>query len=379
MSEKRKISIRKILQALVTLVLAGGCVFAMLSASSLQNKERISELNIRIKNDRFRFIDTTEVKKMLLSDRSIDVNKACMGKLNIYQMEKIVSTNPWVADAQVYIDNRKVLNVNITQRIPVARIFDQAGNSYYLDHTLQEMPLSDKYVHYTTVVTNVPVLNTDSSKNALRGQIVALVRYIDRDTFWSAQVSQVIVCDDLGFELVPVLGSQKILFGDTSNMESKFRNLFVFYKSVLNRVGWDKYSVLDLRYKTQVVATPAIAWKAPVDKAMSDMSWVKSIIGNDTGAKEFTAVSKPVVQRQIKPEPVAKPIVVKKQDPLPAKQPAPVKQSVPVKVPATHNAVVAKPKAKPVEKLNKKKIETKAKDTKGKKESKTPKYIYNGQ
>jgi cell division protein FtsQ len=199
----------------------------------------------------------------------------------VHQLESVLDANPWVADAQVYVDAQQKLHVWITQRVPVARLFEQNGNSYYLDQTLKAMPLSSKYSHYTTVVTNVPVLKDDSLSNVLKAQLVSLVKFIDKDSFWNAQVSQVIMTDDKKFELVPVLGNHRILFGDTTLMDDKFSNLFSFYKKVLNRIGWDKYETLDVRYAGQVVASPALEWKKPADKMMSNMDWVKSIIGNE--------------------------------------------------------------------------------------------------
>lgn len=376
MNEKRKISIRKILQTVLTLVLAGVCIVAMVSAANRQDKQKISELNIHIKNPRYGFIDTVQVKNMLLTDRHIDINKTGIGRLNLYRMEKEVSTNPYVEDAQVFIDNRKVLNVFVTQRIPVARLFDQAGNSYYLDHTLKAMPLSSRYVHYTTVVTNVPVLKDDSMGIALKAQIVALVKYIDRDTFWGAQISQIIVTDNYEYELVPVLGKQKILLGDTSRLDEKFSNLFAFYKKVMNRVGWDKYTVLDLRYEGQVVASPSLPWKAPVDKAVANMNWVQSIIGADdkgTVARDTPAslkvtnqMQKPLVTASAKTVVVVekpKPAVVVKKE---------VHKAEPVKKPEVKKPVI---QAKEIKK-EMKKAEHKTNDNK--EEPKKPKYIYQG-
>lgn len=296
MKLKHNISIRKILQALVTIVVTGGCVIAIVSASDMHSKRKVSGLDIRIKNDRYHFIDKDEVKKILLGNRHIDLHKVNLAKLNAHEMEAIIDANPWVEDAQVYIDNAQVLHIYVTQRVPVARLFDQSGNSYYLDHTLKDMPLCDRYIHYTTVVTNVPVLKDDSIGKVYKAEIVGLVKYIDRDSFWSAQISQIIVNDDHSFELVPVLGKQRILFGDTTGMKTKFNNLFAFYKKVLNRIGWDKYETLDVRYASQVVASPALPWKVPVDKAITNMNWVKSIIGETKTTESDTPMSTIVKQ-----------------------------------------------------------------------------------
>ncbi len=375
MSEKRKISVRKIIQAMVTILVTGACVTAMLSAARKQDAQHIKDFSINIKNEQFGFIDKAEVKERLLNDKDIDVKKISLGRLNIGKMEEIVATNPWVASAQVYIDNRKVVHVNLTQRVPVARLFDQAGNSYYLDNTLAAMPLSDRYIHYTTVVTNVPVLKNDSIGDALKAQIVKLVRHIERDSFWSAQVSQIILNDDRAFEIVPVLGNHKILIGDTSNLEEKFENLYAFYKKVMVRIGWDKYEVLDVRYKGQVVASPALPWKPPTDKAMSNMNWVKSIIGNDTN-KVIAPLPKAVAI-----QPQANAVTAVKQ--VNATSTTAPKPQVTQPAKTVTPSVPKKPEPKAITKKEDKKPEPKKPDNKEKQKEKTqnkeeqkPKYLY---
>ena len=288
MTEKRKISVRKIMQFVVTIIVAVGCVVAVAYASKSESVKYIKNVDVNIKNEnKCHFIDKQQVMDLLVNDRHVDIKHIPAGKLDLHGMEEIVSANPWVGNSEIYVDNAHNLHINLTQRVPVARVFEEDGNSYYLDTALSTMPLSDNYIYYTTVVTNVPVLKDDSLSKSLKGQIVHFVRNIERDTFWNAQVSQIIMTPEHTFELVPVLGHQRILIGDTSLLQEKLSNLFAFYKSVLNRIGWDKYDVIDVRYKGQVVATPALPWNAPSDKAMSSMNWVKSIVGDDT-SKTFT-------------------------------------------------------------------------------------------
>lgn len=318
MSIKRKISWRKILQAVTTLVVTVACCMAILSAAKVQYKRKIKDVDIDIVNERYRFIDKAEIEHML--KQYMRVTDENLAKLNVHKIEDTISAIPWIDKAQVYIDNAKTLHVSVLQRVPVARVFDRAGNSYYIDRELKAMPLSDKYIHYTTVVTNVPVFTNDTLDRDFKAQIAAMVKFIDGDSFWSAQVSQIMVTDSLEFELMPVLGNHIIRFGDTTRLNKKFSGLFAFYKNILNRVGWDKYEVLDIRYARQVVASPALPWKVPADKAAANMDWVKSIIGEDTQqhtrqavvvtnsaltantpAKNVTPVNPPVQQAQQKP------------------------------------------------------------------------------
>jgi len=406
MSTKRKISVRKILQTLVTLIVVAGTVFAILSASKVQDNTKLAGIDIRIKNERYGFIDKNEVKNMLLNSRHIDLAKTSIKKLDVRQMESIISANPWIANAQLYVDAKHVLHVNITQRVPVARLFERNGNSYYLDHTLKSMPLSDRYIHYTTVVTNVPELRDDSTGRALKGQIVALVQHVEKDSFWNAQVSQIIVADDtLGFELVPILGEHRIQFGDTSNMQEKFDHLFAFYTKVLNRIGWNKYQVLDLRFNGQVVASPALPWKKPKDNTMGDINWVKSLIEADIKTAESDTPRIPVqatvnallTKAEAKPAPQAAATVQTTPPPVETKKPEVKKVEVKQATASLPPPKPEKPKTvKPAIVQPQKKQQTapqaakkatiaikpeagnKQTKTETKKQETTPKYIYQG-
>jgi cell division protein FtsQ len=175
------------------------------------------------------------------------------------------------------------------------------------------------------VVTNVPGADIVNGLG-VRRKIVALATAIHADSFWNAQVSGVAL-DSVGmFELTPVLGEHKILFGDTARMQEKFDNLLAFYKNVLNRIGWDKYEVLDVRYRNQVIASPSLPYKGPVDKAIESMNWISSIEETEAKKREKDSVADverryqaalqaghhKAVPKQVKP--VAVPPVAKKQD-----------------------------------------------------------------
>src|ERR1044072_7501184 len=187
MEKKRKISVRKVLQVLVTLIVTTSCVIAISGASNKEISKTITGINIKIKNAQYHFIDKAEIKNMLFANRHLDIMHTPVNKVDIHSMEKIISANSWVANAQVYVDNRRVLHVNVTQRVPVARFFEETGNSYYIDSTMSMMPISNRYVYYTTVVTGVPILKNDSTGKSIMSQVAYLVKQIDRDTFWNAQ------------------------------------------------------------------------------------------------------------------------------------------------------------------------------------------------
>jgi cell division protein FtsQ len=375
METKRKISITKVLRAFVTLVVTTGCLVAVLGASRMQHAKKLNKIELQIRNDQYRFLDKKALWDSIITERGIEEGKTMVTKLNVKAIEKTAYKNQWVENAQVYVDNKRNMHIFVTQRVPVARIFYDNGQSFYLDKSLKLLPLSEFFTYYTTVVTNVPVLTNDSINRSLRAQIVKLVKFVEQDTFWSSQVAQISVTPDLQFELTPVLGTQKIVFGDTTNMKEKFTNLFAFYKKVLNRVGWNRYDVIDLRFKNQIVASPSIPWKPPTKNAISNMDWLKSIMDEAPKEDKITA-------QVITVAPVEKPAEIAK----------PVETAKPVEKKPEPKAIVKKPEPKAVlkkqePKKTEKKEEPKAtsspkdkevKKTNTEKPMKTGKYIYQG-
>jgi cell division protein FtsQ len=279
MAEKRKISVRKILQLLLSITGAVGCIIAMVSASGIEGEKTLKKLPVvQIKNDRkYHSIEQKKIMDLAIYNRNIDILHTPVSRLDVRGIEQAIKSDPWVENAQVFVDIDRVMHIQVTRRVPVARIFRTDGESYYLDSTLHTMPLSDDYTYYANVVTNVPYLGNDSAAMVVKKNIATVVKAINADSFWNAQVSQISMDSAGMFEFTTVIGDQKVILGDTSRLQEKFTNLLAFYRNVLNRIGWDKYQVLDARFVGQVVASPSLPFKGPIDRAVDKMNWITSI------------------------------------------------------------------------------------------------------
>ena len=295
-----RFSWRRFIQAMLTLVLAVTCLGALMSAARYEGKRTLRAVDIQVLNkDRAGFVDSARVLDLASHNGRIDLLGTPLESLDLRSMEAVMMANPWLEHARVFVDNQYTLHIQVVQRIPAIRIFQRDGESFYLDRSLEKLPLSSDWTAYVPVVTNVPALGDDSLGLARRQEIGWMVRYITAQPFWRAQASQLVVADDGDYEMVPVVGQQRILLGDTSRMEEKLANLMTFYKQVHNRIGWDKYHTIDLRFEGQVVAAPALKWKMPANHAPANTSWVDAVMAEsakDTAAPvRVPAVPKPSV------------------------------------------------------------------------------------
>lgn len=91
-------------------------------------------------------------------------------------------------------------------------------------------------------------------------KLINFVEYIEEDSFWSAEIVQIVASTmsngGLEVELVPRTGTHRVLFGEVGEerlVEEKFDRLMLFYQNGLKNVGWDTFSTISVKYKGQVV------------------------------------------------------------------------------------------------------------------------------
>ena len=66
-------------------------------------------------------------------------------EINVERIERILKDYPFVLDAEAFIDAQNTVQIDIQQRVPILRIIDKIGASYYLDEFGQKLPPSKLY------------------------------------------------------------------------------------------------------------------------------------------------------------------------------------------------------------------------------------------
>ena len=181
------------------------------------------------------------------------VNKQ-FANINLGALERSLEKNAWIRDAEFYFDTKDVLHVSVSERQPIARVFNTAGNSFYIDSAGYQLPLLETYSAKLPVVTGFTSAKRLNRRDSVTLQgLKEVVRVVTADDFWNAQVGQIDITPEGKFELIPVIGSHIIKLGYAENVEQKLNNLMVFYKQVLPKAGLAKYSALDVQFDGQVV------------------------------------------------------------------------------------------------------------------------------
>jgi cell division protein FtsQ len=165
--------------------------------------------------------------------------------------------------AEVYMTIDRTLKIYVDQRDPLMRVMPEEGGDFFVDDegvVVRKRNLYNPRLHLVggninitqAMLNGVSVLDTSIRYTVLR-DIYHFVNYISDDSFWSAQIDQILVDRDDEIDLIPRVGNHVIHLGTTENFEGKLRNLEAFYQKVLPEVGWNRYSMISLEFKDQIV------------------------------------------------------------------------------------------------------------------------------
>jgi cell division protein FtsQ len=272
MSISSKYTIKKILVAVIWLIIGSGTIVLLVAAIEKRNNERCARIDIRISGVQNNFfIDKKDVLSILEKTNAGKLEKMPLHSIDLSFMETELQKSQWIKNAELFFDNNNVLEVRITEREPIARIFTASGSSFYIDSSLTRLPLSDKFSPRLPVFTDFPtdVIVLSKQDSNLIKNIRTLSQFINANPFWMAQIDQVDISSNRGFDLIPKLGDHVIHFGDAENCGQKFNNLLCFYKQVLTKLGWTRYSAIDVQFKDQVVGVRKGANEIKMDSLRS--------------------------------------------------------------------------------------------------------------
>ncbi len=213
------------------------------------------------------FIDENDVLAIVNSKSPI--GNQVTSKINLKAIETTLEATPWIKNAELFFDNKQVLQIKIVERQPVARVFTTDGTSFYVDSAGLRLPLSEKISARVPMFTNFSSNKTALAKpdSLLLESIVSLGKYIISDSFWMAQTEQIAITPQATFEIIPTIGNQIIEFGTAENFEKKFERLHTFYQKAWVQNGINTYEKLDVQYNNQVVATKRGTAQVLVDSA----------------------------------------------------------------------------------------------------------------
>lgn len=211
---------------------------------------------------------TEELVLEKMNNMGYSFNNQLMGDIEIDRIEQSLLDMPGVKNAEVFKFNSGTVQIDITQRKPIARVITKGGLiSFYIDENGDKMPLSDNYI------AKVPVFNGEIKESQNRysvnelyendslkmisvlDDIYEVAKLLEENEFMRAQIVQIYFNKDKEMEMIPRVGNHRILFGDAKDAEIKFKKMTRFYTEVINPKELNLYDTLNIKYINQIICS----------------------------------------------------------------------------------------------------------------------------
>lgn len=242
--------IKKILLAIIMIGLGAYFVAAVTLLNKPSDTEVCTSVALSV-NDSLRagFINVQEIEQILKKNKLYPVNKRIV-EINTRKIEEKLKENPFINDAQCFRSATGKICIEVSQRLPILRILSSNGEDCYVDAQGHKMTSAGSIYSVHLPVVTGHVTTEFAKKNLLQ-----LGQYIQNDEFWDSMIEQIHVTEAGGLEIVPRVGNHIVYLGKPEQLEEKLDRLRIFYEKGLNKIGWNKYSRINVEFSNQIICT----------------------------------------------------------------------------------------------------------------------------
>jgi len=229
-------------------------------AESRLGNQRCNNIIISIDGDSgMHFLNKMDIQMLLTENGGDPLLGSRLRDVHLSDLENRVRKNRLVKKCQVFRDLKGNVVVEVEQEKPLARWINTSNSGewrntsgYYINDEGNFFPLSDSFSARTLLVSGPFFSNSKELKTKKGMMLMDLIRYLDTNEFWKAQVAGMYVDKDGEIQLTTVLGDQRIELGMAENFEAKFNKLRIFYEEELSK-DWSRYSKISVKFQDQIV------------------------------------------------------------------------------------------------------------------------------
>jgi len=238
----------RIITILIGFLLLAYIVFATYFFKDVRRSDTCKAIEIVVKDSLDKhFVTQTELASILKREKMYPVNEP-MNEVNTNKIEETLLTNEMIARVEAYKTPSGIIKLEVEQKLPILRVISPRGN-FYVDNHGTLMPVSNRYV------AHVPIASGYIEKEQATTELYKFALFLQEDKFWNAQIEQIYIHPDGEIELIPRVGNHRIILGAFEGYKEKLDNLQLFYDKIVPKMGWEKYSIINLKFRNQIVCT----------------------------------------------------------------------------------------------------------------------------
>ena len=231
----------------IRLILMFVLMVFLYSFTSMRNEQRkLTKSMVVFTDDSNPFIKQETVNKLLIENKT-DASAIQKVDLDLNRLEKSINSNPMIEKSEVFVSIDGVLKAVVKQKTPIARMFNDEG-SFYIDYQGSMMPVSDEFT------ARVPIVSGEINK-VNQDEFNKLLRFVYDDDFLKKNIIGIQITPSGSIKMLNRNFDYEIEFGQTVNIERKFKNYKAFYQKTVVDSSLYKYKKINLTFTQQVVCT----------------------------------------------------------------------------------------------------------------------------
>lgn len=258
--------LRKIIYSILYLLAIAGLVTLFGFAARYQNNTPCSNAEITITSLSGNYFLHHDDIKDAINEHLDSLEGTIMTAERLMNLHGLISSNPFVANANVFRTVQGKIGIEITLRDPVVRVVNIDNQSFYIDSEGYMFPLSERHTARVMIATgriaapfvagaHVNDTSAEGQVDAHLSELFQLVSFIHSESFWRAFIDHVYVTAEGKYELTPRNAVHIIQFGKADRIAQKFRKLKMFYTGNLAQKGWYYYKTINLEFNNQVICS----------------------------------------------------------------------------------------------------------------------------
>ena len=239
---------KTLFKLLLIAVLAGYLIYAFIHTTGKEDPTVCTGVQVTFTDSvHSGFITTDEVCR-LLKVAQLDPVGLLMDSIDGQKIVNALEANSFIKSVECYKSPSGIVNLNVTQRLPILRVMPEGRNAYYID----EDGLKMKEQQYNA---NLVVASGHIDTAYVRQHLVKMAKFLRTNPFWDDLITQIYVRPDRKMDLYTRVASDVVIhFGNSDSIARKFEHLRAFYEKVIPKVGWNTYKSVSVEFFNQVVA-----------------------------------------------------------------------------------------------------------------------------
>jgi cell division protein FtsQ len=238
----------RIISIIVAFLLSCYILFAFVFFKDVKQDTVCHDLAVIVKDSLDKRFVTANDLISLLKQAKLNPIGQPMNLVNTHKIETELLKNEMIAAVEAYKTPSGTIKLEVKQKMPILRVIGARGN-FYVDNKGDIMPISWRYV------AHVPVASGYIEKELATTDLYDFALFLHKNEFWNNQIEQIYVYPNREIALIPRVGEHRILLGTFDDFREKLYNLQLFYEQAIPKMGWEKYSIINLKFKDQIVCT----------------------------------------------------------------------------------------------------------------------------